>query len=226
MRYALVALIFATTGGPLDPLLGSRLRQDGYSLRPPLAFRMARMDLFRGTRTGAVGPGIRNSRWLSAALVDGDGDDAATMLIALVEGSFQVSPAARDEFSTAVVRHYSEELGLKFAMERAELVPGAPARIEVLGTVRLENQVRRVLVAAFDGLGRHAVLTFTAPTGRWDALVSTVKSSMESFRNDLPVSTGPSRGLVGAVAVGFAIALSMSLWVWKRRVARSPGTAR
>ena len=144
------------------------------------------------------------------------------MLIALVEGSFQASPAARDEFSAAVVRHYSEELGLKFAMERAQLVPGSPSRIEVLGTVRLDNQVRGVLVAAFDGSGKHAVLTFTAPSGRWDTLVGAAHSSMDSFRNDLPVSAGASRGLVGAVAIGFAIALSVSAWAWKRRTRKEP----
>ncbi|MHB8873427.1 MAG: hypothetical protein ACYC8T_07040, partial [Myxococcaceae bacterium] len=137
-----------------EPMLGTPLRQDGYSLRPPQGFRMARMDLFRGTRATAVsavaspearGPGP--ARWLSAALVDGEGEDAAAMVVSMVEGSFQATPAARDEFSTAVVRHFSEELGLKLAMERAELVGGPAARIEVFGTVRQEDQVRRVLVS-------------------------------------------------------------------------------
>src|SRR5687767_70526 len=129
---------------------------------------MARMDLFHGTRSGAVSEDLKAPRWLSAALVDGDGEDAAAMLVSVVERSFEASPAAREEFSAAVVRHYSEELSLKFAMERADLVPADPKRIEVFGSVRQENQVRRVLVTAVAGEGRHSVITFSAPSGRWE----------------------------------------------------------
>ena len=35
-------------------LLGPPLRQEGWQLRPPREFRMARMDLFHGTRVGSV----------------------------------------------------------------------------------------------------------------------------------------------------------------------------
>lgn len=217
-KLVLVALAVA------EPGLGTPLRQDGYSLRPPQGFRMERMDLYRGTRATAVsavaspearGPGL--TRWLSAALVDGDGDDAAAMVVSIVEGSFQATPAARDEFSTAVVRHFSDELGMKFAMERAELVAGAAARIEVLGTVRQEDQVRRVLISAMAGDGRHAVVGFTAPTGRWEQLGASARASLETFRNDAPAASDASRGLAAIVALVMAAALLASLVLWRRR---------
>ena len=216
----LLAVALAVSGPPL----GTPLRQDGYSLRPPQGFRMERMDLFRGTRATAVsavaspearGPGL--ARWLSAALVDGDGDDAAAMVVSIVEGSFQATPAARDEFSTAVVRHFSDELGLKLAMERVELVPGPAARIEVLGTVRQEDQVRRVLISAMAGDGRHVVIGFTAPTGRWEQFSAAAKASLQTFRNDAPAATEASRGLAAWVALVMGAALLTSLALWRRR---------
>jgi len=216
----LLGVVLAVTG----PVLGTPLRQDDYSLRPPQGFRMERMDLFRGTHATAVGavaspeargPGL--ARWLSAALVDGDGDDAAAMVVSIVEGSFPVTPSARDEFSTAVVRHFTDELGLKFALERAELVPGAAARIEVLGTVRQEDQVRRVLIAAMAGDGRHVVVGFTAPTGRWEQLAVNARASLDTFRNVPPLSSDATRGLAAGVALALALALLASLVLWKRR---------
>ena len=219
-RAALFALLLAVT----EPPLGSPLRQDGYTLRPPQGFRMARMDLFRGTRATAVGTiapadsrGPGAARWLSAALVDGDGDDAAAMTVSIAEGSFQATPAARDEFSTAVVRHFSEELGLRLSMERAELVTGQAPRIEVLGTVRQEDQVRRVLVAAMAGDGRHAVVGFSAPTGRWEQLAASAHASLETFRNDAAPTTDASRGLAAGLTLLFAVALLVSLALWRRR---------
>src|SRR5712692_5795142 len=77
--------------------LGTELRQDGYAVRPTQAFSMARMDLFRGTRAGAVSASPGAPRFLSAALVDRPGQDAAAMLISVVDGSFQPTPAMRDE---------------------------------------------------------------------------------------------------------------------------------
>jgi hypothetical protein len=221
---ALLAQLVVVALAVAEPGLGTPLRQDGYSLRPPQGFRMERMELFRGTRATAVsaaaspearGPGL--SRWLSAALVDGDGDDAAAMVVSVVEGSFQATPAARDEFSTAVVRHFADELGMKLAMERAELVPGPAARIEVLGTLRQEDQVRRVLISAMAGDGRHVVVGFTAPTGRWEQLAAGARASLETFRNDAPAASDASRGLAAVVALVVAAALLVSLALWKRR---------
>lgn len=207
-----VAALALVDGG--EGLLGSELRQDGFSLRPPRGFRMARMGLFQGTQAGAVGEG--EGRFLSAALVDGSGAEAASMLVSVVEGGFSATPAGRDEISAQVLRHFGEELSLKFAMERAEL-HGSPApRIEVLGTVRAEDQVRHVLVAALAGQGRHAVVTFSVPSGRWEALFPALRASLESFRSE-QLSSETSREVVGAVALLFAAALLTSLALRRRR---------
>jgi hypothetical protein len=197
--------------------LGVALRQDGYTVRPPQKFRMARMDIFHGTRAGAVASSPTEARWLSAALQNGQNDDASTMMISVVEGSFHVTPAARDEFSTAVVRHFSEELSLRFSMEKAELVAGPASRIEVLGSVRQEGQVRHVLVSAMAGEGRHAAITFSVPSGQWESLYPAIRASLDSFRNEPGASREMTRSVAGAVASGVALALMVSLYFWRKR---------
>ncbi len=197
--------------------LGTELRQDGFSLRPPREFTMARMDLFRGTRAGALSASPSSSRMLSAALVDRPGQDSAAMLVSVVDGSFQATPAARDEFSTAVVRHFADELRLTLAMERAELIAEGAPRVEVVGTVRHEGQLRNVLVAGMAGKGRHAVIIFSVPTGRWGELNPQIRASLDSFRNDPPSGSELPRGVAGAAAGALAGALIASLAVWRRR---------
>lgn len=199
------------------PALGTPVRQDGYSLRPPSPFRMVRMDPYRATRVGAVALSPGAGRFLSAALVDGEGQDAATMLVSVVDGSFEASPSMRDDFSAAVARHFAEELGLDFQMLTAERAPGQAPRIEVLGTVRQGAQLRYVLVAGMEGEGRHAVVTFSAPSGRWEALRPTVRSSLDSFQSDAPPSGTGLRTVAGAAAGALLGALVVSIAAWRRR---------
>jgi len=197
--------------------LGTELRQEGYVIRPPQAFSMSRMDLFRGTRAGAVSGSPAALRSLSAALVDRPGQDAATMLISMVDGSFQPTPAMRDEFSAAVVKHFTESLNITLSMERSELVEGVAPRIEVLGMIRHEGQLRKVLIAGMSGRGRHAVVTFSVPSARWSELWPELRASLDSFRSEGSASKEIPRGLAGATAGALAGALIASLAVWRRR---------
>jgi hypothetical protein len=204
--------------------LGAELREEGFALRPPAGFTLSPLDFFRGTRAGAV------SAWgsgdgLVAVLVDGEGADAAALLIAQVDGSFDGRPAARDELSGAVVHHFQIQLGMPFSLESARAVPGAAPRIEVLGTLRQEGEVRHVLVAAMAGEGRHAVMTFSAPSGRYASLLPAIEASLDTFRAE-PAGPSPlSRSAAGAVAGGIAGALvvSLALWRQRRRPPSSPG---
>src|SRR5207302_1302490 len=83
--------------------------------------------------------------------------------------------------AAVVVRHSNDGLGLRLSTGRVELVAEPNARIEVFGTVRQEAQVRHVLVAAMSGEGRHAVITFSAPANRWEALLPSIRASLDSF---------------------------------------------
>lgn len=183
---------------------------------------MARMDLFRETRSGVVSTSQGASGFLSAALVDRPGQDASTLLISVVDGSFQPSPAMRDEFSAAAVRHFSENLGLSLSMDRAELVGGAAPRIEVVGTARHEGQLRKVVIAAMAGRGKHAVITFSVPSGRWSQLRPEIRASLDTFRAE-GISREIPRGLAGAAAGALAGALVVSLAFWRRRRRQPPG---
>jgi hypothetical protein len=199
-----------------DPALGAALRQGGYTLKPPRGFRMARMDLFNGTRVGAIASAPHDPRWLSAALVDSESEEAASMLVGVVEAPFAVGPGARDELSAAAVHHFTNELGLKLAMERAELVGGASPHVRVLGSVRQGSQLRKVLIAAFPGEARHLVVTFTAPSGRFESLEKVFSESLESVRSEVP-SSAAGRTVAWAALALVGSLLAASIGLWRRR---------
>ena len=199
--------------------LGPPLRQDGYQVRPPKGFRMTRMHLWHGTRAGVVALAVTGPRLLSAALFDGEGEDAATMVIAVAEAPFALSPSARDEVSAAVSRHFRDELSMPFVLEGAQ-VGGAPSpRVEVLGSIREGSQLRRVFAAAFPGESRHAVVLFTVPSGRWDEERPIIEASLATFRLD-PPPAGLSRQWRWALVALTASLLALSIGLWKRRSAR------
>jgi hypothetical protein len=215
-RGAVVGVISTALIAAVPPL-GTELRRDGYVIRPPRDFAMGRMDLVRGTRAGAVSSSPEATRALSAALVDRPGQDAAAMLISIVEGPLQATPAAREEFSAATVRHFAETLNLPWAMDRADLIGDAPARIEVTGHVRHQGQVRKVLVAGMAGKSSHAVVFFSVPTARWSELSPQIRASLDSFRSEGPSDRELPRGAAGAAAGALAGALLASIAIWRRR---------
>jgi hypothetical protein len=206
--------------GWLD-LVGAPLRQDGYQLRPPRGFRMARMDLYRGTRVATVSKASQAARHLSAALMDGDGEDAASMLVAVVEEPLTLGPSSRDEAATAVLRHFRDELELPFVLERADVRTGASARVEVLGSVRERGQLRRILVAAWPGEVRHVVVLFSVPSGRWESLRAAINESLETMRPE--VASGPPRSWRWAFATFVLALLALSVGLWRRRQQRRLG---
>jgi hypothetical protein len=219
----LVALAAADPGASASTvlgtgLLGPPLRQDGYQVRPPSSFHMARMDLFHGTRAGSVTTSSATPRYLSAALLDRDGEDAATMLIAIIEAPLSLGPSSRDELSTAVLRHFRDELDQPFVLERADVQGQAAPRVQVLGSVRQGSQLRRILVAAFPGEGRHVVVLFSVPSGRWDELKPTLEASLDTLRPEL-TTAGPPRQWRWAFAALMASLLLLSIGLWKRRQA-------
>ncbi len=207
---AVVALFAAQPG----PALGTAVRQDGYTVRPPQAFRMTRMALFHGTRAMGMSTG---PAFLSAALLEGTDEEASAMLVSVVDGAFAALPSDREAFSEAVAAHFKERLGVAFAVERAEHVAGALPRVEVTGTVRQEEQLRRLQVVAFAGEGRHAVAVFSVSAGRWDALAPAVRASLDSFRWEAPPAGDLTRAFALVTAVLTVLLLAASAWAYRRR---------
>lgn len=199
-----------------DAQLGPVLRQDGFQVKPPAGFRMARMDLFHGTQVGTISVNPSAPRYLSAALVDGDGEDAASILISIVEVTLSLGPSSRDELSTAVVRHLRDELGQPFQLERAEVTNG---RVEVLGSVRQGSQLRRILVAAWPGESRHVVALCSAPSGRWETLAPILRESFDSMKVDPVATARPPQRLLWAFAALVAALMLISIGLWRRRQA-------
>jgi hypothetical protein len=200
----------------VEPTLGTPLKQGGFTLRPPKQFRVTRMDLFHGTKVGAIGG---DNGYLAAALVDGDGEDAASLLVDVVDSSFAPGPSSRDEIATSTVKHFNEDLGLKLSLERAELVPGPPARVEVLGSVHQGNQLRVIHVAAFEGEPKHLVLTLSAPSGRAEELATPLRECFDSVHAEGGPTTTPRTVAWAALALVAALFL-VSVGLWRRRVAR------
>lgn len=227
----LLPLLLILTAGPAssvdsNPALGTKLLRDGYSVRPPRGFRTARRELFEGTRVGAIALEPTAERWLSEALMDADDDTASTMIVSWIDEPFSPGPSTRDGFATAVVRHFAEELGLKLALETVRVVNSGPLpRIEVLGTLKQQSQVRRVLIAAFDGQPRHVVIVFSVPSGRFEELKEAMAASLDSFHVDTGSTAGLSRGLVGALAGAALGALLVSWSLWRTQKKRAAGTS-
>ena len=209
--WAAIVLVLVSAEG-----LGPVLRQDAFQLKPPRAFRMARMDLFHGTQAGSVSMDSSATRYLSAALVDGDGEDAASLLLSVIDAPFTLGPSSRDVLSSAVVRHLRDQLDQPFQLERAEVTNG---RVEVLGSVRQGSQLRRVLVAAWPGATRHVVAVASAPSGRWDQLSPLFSESFDTLKPE-PAAQRPPRRLLLAVAAGLGALFLLSVGVWRRRQAR------
>ena len=197
-------------------VLGPPVRQEPFTLRPPKGFRMARLDLFRSSRVGAIAKNDDTPRRLLGALVDTDGEDSAALLIASVDEPFKSSSGARDELAAAVAKHFSNELGLKFALERVDVVQGPNPRVEVSGSVRDGSQLRQIVVAAWPGEVKHAVVTFSVPSGRYDELAEAIRASLDTFHVD-PAGAPTSRALAWAVAALVASALMASIGLWRRR---------
>ena len=199
-----------------EPLLGAPIKQGGFTLRPPKQFRMTRMDLFHGTRAGAISS--EPNGYLAAALVDGDGEDAASMLVAVVDAPLSVGPSTRDEIATQTVHHFNEGLSLRLALERSELVNGPLPRVEVLGSVRQGSQLRVIKVAAFEGDQRHLVVTVSMPSGRAEELTRALRESFDSVRSE-GASPGAHRAAAWAAMALVAALFLVSLGLWRRRVA-------
>ncbi|WIG97512.1 hypothetical protein [Myxococcus sp. SDU36] len=202
----------------LPGALGTELRRDGYSFRPPEGFHMVRWEQYAGSRVGAVALDPDAPRALSAALTDGEGPDAATLLVSVVGRGFSASPSDREEFASAVMQHFPRELGLPLSAERVERLGGVTPRVEVLGTLREAGQVRTVLVAGLASEGAHAVVMVSAPAVRWQTLEPQVRASLETFRHEPPSAGGPvPRRVLGALAGTLAGALVVSYTAWRRR---------
>ncbi len=216
-----VALALAAPARAQEPVpLGTPLRQDGYTFRPPEGFRMARMDAFLGTRVGAVPFPPGGARFLSAALQHGEGPDADSLLVAVVDGTFVANERTRDAFSAAAIRHFSEELGMPLALDRAEVIAGPARRVEVRATLKQRDQVRGILVAAMEGEGRHAVVTFSVPASRFEAELPTLRASLDTFRADRPPASDWTRNLTRAAIPFIGLLLFASWWLWRRRQLR------
>lgn len=214
---ATLALVVIAAGEPL----GAVVRQDAFQFRPPRDFRMARMDLFHGTHAAAITrrPHSNVERYLAAALIDGENEDAASLLLSVIDEPLTLGPSARDEFSTAVVRHLADELGQPFQLERAEVTNG---RVEVLGSIRQGSQLRRVLAAAWPGEGRHVVALCSVPSGRWDALAPLLSASLDTLKPEPAVSPRPPQRLLWAFAALLGALMMISIGLWRRRqVARA-----
>jgi hypothetical protein len=212
VKQLLLAMVLLASPDALGPVV----RQDGFQFRPPLAFRMARMDLYHGTRVGSVARFANSPRYLAAALIDGDGEDASSMLFSVVEETVVLGPSSRDEFSTAVVKHLHDELGQPFQLERAQVTDG---RVEVLGSIRQGSQLRRILVAIWPGEGRHLVGMASAPSGRWDELAPLIDASFDSLKEDPGISARPPQRYVWAFVALLAALAMISIGLWRRRQA-------
>lgn len=183
------------------------------ALTPPPGFQPVSLAWYRDTRVGQLAAG-------AGALVQAFSDGEAGMLVRLEGGTWRPSGRAAEESATAVARHVREALGLSYALERAQLKGG---RLEVLGTVKSQGAVHRLLVVVFPGEGAHAVAWVSAPEERWEVLRPAVEASLETLRLPRDEEPGSGRWLAAGVGTaGCALVLAAGVLVWRRRPRARP----
>lgn len=200
-------------------LLGPPIKKEGYSFRPPRQFHLAHMELFQAARPLVIGGAAESPGQVVAALFDGEDENAASLVLAIVDEPFSVGPGARDELSSRVARHFRERLGLEFALERSAVVEGPSRRIEVVGSVRRASQLRQIVAAAWPGEHRHLVITSSIPSGRWETLSGAIAQSYETVRLETASSQAAPLTLAFAVAALVSALLLASIGLWRRRKA-------
>jgi hypothetical protein len=83
--------------------------------------------------------------------------------------------------------------------------------------VRQEGQLRNVLVAGMAGKGKHAVIIFSVPSGRWADLNPQIRASLDSFKNDPPTGSEIPRSLIGAAVLAGALFAALAAWRHRQR---------
>lgn len=194
--------------------LGTPIVQDGFSFQPPEGFRTDRSGMFHGSEVGAITPEpFDTPRRLALVLRDGEGPDAAVLLVSLIEAPLRATPTTRDALVQNVVQHFAE-LELDIGIQRAALLSD---RLEVFATLKEEGTIRSVLVSAVPGEGRHLIFTLSAPPSRFETLLTPLRASLATVRLASPPTSRFSRRVLGAFAGALAGALIVSLGVWRRR---------
>ncbi len=196
--------------------LGPVVKFEGGALRPPAGFRSNSVDLFTGSRALTAAPaGVRAS--VVAAFVDGDGTDATSIAVAVVDAPFLAGGRDRDDLALHVVRELRDDAEMRFALESVELVAGPTARAEVFGTLKGAGQIRGVLVAAFAGSPRHVTVTASFPLSRAAEAKAALAEAFASFANDDPQRKEPPTWAVGILALALLFLLVGSVALRGRR---------
>jgi hypothetical protein len=195
--------------------LGPPLQRDGYRLRPPQGFRMSRTALFRGTQVGAVSVAPAVEATFSALLIDEDTEGSAAMIVSTIGGPLPQALSNRDELAGAVARHFREALGLDFSVERSLAVVGG--RVEVVGAVRADGQLRRVLVVVVPGTSHHAIVIASVPVERWAEQEPQLRASIDTLVLDAGLAAEPHPLVLLGFTAGVGALLVWSLWLRRRR---------
>ena len=90
-------------------------------------------------------------------------------------------------------------------------------RVQVLGSIREGSQLRRILVAAWPGEGRHVVATASVPSGRWDTLAPKLADSFSTMRVEPLVAGRPPQRYLWAFLAMIAAMFFISVGLWRRR---------
>lgn len=207
MRLVLLVVALAAAE-PLGPML----HLDGCHFRPPRGFHMARLELFQKSHVGAVSLEKDAPSALTAALVDGEGDDAISLLVSVVESD--LLPSQRDEWSAAVTKHFQERLSLPFELERCR---STHERFDCVGTLSQQGQARRIAVTAFPNDDRHVVMVASVPTARWETFEPVLRESEATFGYDVATASAVPRRALWSVALAAVALFSASVVLWRRR---------
>jgi hypothetical protein len=189
-----------------------------WDIRPPPGFTPAEVGKYRGSQLGVISADAAVKGVVTASFVNRGIEGTPTLLISQVEGSFRPTPAARDEFAAAAIKHF-EELRLKFVVDRVELTPRF---VGLTGTLIDEGKRRHLVVAAMPGRNQHAVVLFSVPFGEYPRMAPDIRIFLNSFPIDkLSYWTGDRLAVASALAGALVLT-----WMLLRQSRKGQGSAK
>ena len=142
----------------------------------------------------------------------------ATFALSQVSAPLEFDPTSKAVLAAAVDEHFKRELDLAFTLERTRRVA---ERIEVWGSVTIENENREICVAFFPGRREHAVAVASLPEKSAASLEPAVESALSSLRADeVPEPLAQRRTVISIGVWGLAAAAFLLARLYRKRRAR------
>jgi hypothetical protein len=153
---------------------------------------------------------------------DGQGPQAASVAISVVDGPLDVEANQRPTLAATTTSYFRTALDLSFELDHTSAVGhGSTRRIEVWGHTLLDDQRRTTVVSYFPGVRHHSVVVASLPASREAQLTPLLGAALDTFSaTDPPEPWARSQTAISLAVWGAAGLALAAAGVTRRRAAR------